>query len=71
MEMSMSKVAFGAVLVVLFMQNYAYAQTVHVVGDGSGWIVPQSASLYQNWASSNKFVVGDTLSMFIIYILVF
>ncbi|KAF3437712.1 hypothetical protein FNV43_RR20468 [Rhamnella rubrinervis] len=61
--MSMSKVAFGAVLVALIMQNYAYAQTVHVVGDSSGWIVPRtSASLYQDWASSNKFVVGDILT---------
>lgn len=59
--MSMSKVAviLGVVLAVF---NIAYAQTVYVVGDSSGWIVPQSASLYQNWASSNKFFVGDILS---------
>ncbi|KAF3450887.1 hypothetical protein FNV43_RR06976 [Rhamnella rubrinervis] len=63
MEISMSKFAFGAVLVVLIMQNYAYAQTVHVVGDSSNWTVPRtSASLYQDWASSKKFVVGDILT---------
>ncbi|XP_059458975.1 mavicyanin-like [Corylus avellana] len=40
----------------------AAAQTVHVVGDSSGWVVPQGgAATYQTWAANNNFVVGDIL----------
>ncbi|XP_031388529.1 mavicyanin-like [Punica granatum] len=38
------------------------AQTVHVVGDDLGWVIPQGgASAYDAWAASKKFVIGDTL----------
>ncbi|XP_059459176.1 mavicyanin-like [Corylus avellana] len=40
----------------------AAAQTVHVVGDSSGWVVPQGgAATYQTWADNNNFLVGDIL----------
>ncbi|KAH7546884.1 hypothetical protein FEM48_Zijuj01G0248200 [Ziziphus jujuba var. spinosa] len=60
MERSMSKVlvTFGFIMAV-FMQHGCYyvdAQTVHVVGDASGWTVPQ------NGAANKKFFVGDILT---------
>ncbi|GMN50018.1 hypothetical protein TIFTF001_019191, partial [Ficus carica] len=39
------------------------AQTVHVVGDSTGWTVPQGgAAVYSTWASTQNFVVGDNLT---------
>ncbi|KAJ4845524.1 hypothetical protein Tsubulata_013047 [Turnera subulata] len=52
-------VAFGLVVAVLL--QCAAAQTVHIVGDGIGWRVPQNAQAYANWANGKSFVVGDTL----------
>ena len=40
------------------------AETVHVVGDSTGWTIPQGgAQAYQTWAASKQFLVGDILSM--------
>ncbi|KAF7135814.1 hypothetical protein RHSIM_Rhsim08G0213300 [Rhododendron simsii] len=51
---------FGVVAAV--MLQCAAAQTAHVVGDSSGWIVPPNgAQAYVSWASNKTFVVGDTL----------
>ncbi|KHN15075.1 Blue copper protein [Glycine soja] len=38
------------------------AQTRHVVGDATGWIIPPGgAATYTTWASNKTFTVGDTL----------
>ncbi|KAF8393202.1 hypothetical protein HHK36_021443 [Tetracentron sinense] len=38
------------------------AQTTHVVGDSMGWVIPPGgAAAYTTWASTKKFMVGDTL----------
>ncbi|KAF8393197.1 hypothetical protein HHK36_021438 [Tetracentron sinense] len=38
------------------------AQTTHVVGDSTGWVIPPGgAAAYTTWASTKKFMVGDTL----------
>ncbi|XP_058226722.1 cucumber peeling cupredoxin-like [Rhododendron vialii] len=59
-NMRMVLALFGVVAAV--MLQCAAAQTVHVVGDASGWIVPQNgAEAYVSWASDKTFVVGDTL----------
>ncbi|KAF2310593.1 hypothetical protein GH714_015128 [Hevea brasiliensis] len=51
----------AAVLVAALIQSSA-AQTTHVVGNNSGWIIPTaSPTLYSNWAANQAFSVGDTL----------
>ncbi|XP_047314689.1 cucumber peeling cupredoxin-like [Impatiens glandulifera] len=39
----------------------AAAQTSHIVGDGFGWNVPTTTTLYPTWATGKTFTVGDTL----------
>ncbi|KAF7135910.1 hypothetical protein RHSIM_Rhsim08G0213500 [Rhododendron simsii] len=59
-NMRMVVALFGVVAAV--MLQCAAAQTAHVVGDTSGWIVPPNgAQAYVSWASDKNFVVGDTL----------
>ncbi|KAJ9190027.1 hypothetical protein P3X46_001264 [Hevea brasiliensis] len=54
-------VAFGFVVVVLL--QCAAAQTVHVVGDNSGWTILQGgAQAYTEWANGKNFVIGDILT---------
>lgn len=61
--MSKVLVTLGLTVAVLMQHYYAAAQTVHVVGDGSGWTVPPTGvAFYQTWAANKKFVVGDILS---------
>lgn len=48
-------------LVAAALLQSAAAQTTHVVGDASGWIVPPNADTYSNWAANKTFVVGDIL----------
>ncbi|XP_022145061.1 uncharacterized protein LOC111014575 [Momordica charantia] len=51
----------GFALFVFLLQNAA-AQTVHIVGDATGWAAPQNgADFYAKWAAGKKFVVGDSL----------
>ena len=58
----------GVIMVAVFVQSIN-AQTVHVVGDSTGWTVPQGgAAVYSTWASTQNFVVGDNLSMIISHI---
>lgn len=60
----MAKLVSMAVICVVMaaMLRFSLAQTAHVVGDNTGWTVPQGgASFYSNWASGKQFVVGDTL----------
>ena len=64
MEKFFSFVAALGVAAAVLLQCAA-AQTLHRVGDSSGWVVPQGeggAATYQTWAENEKFVVGDTLS---------
>ena len=35
--------------------------TTHVVGESSGWTIPNHSSDYSRWASSRTFYVGDVL----------
>ena len=49
-------------LAVVFLQH-ATAQTVHVVGDNTGWTVPQDGpAFYSGWAANKNFRVGDSLT---------
>ena len=61
----MSMLLVGIVAAV--MLQCAIAQTVHVVGDNIGWTIPSNgAEGYISWASSKTFVIGDTLSKFLL-----
>ncbi|CAN4088507.1 unnamed protein product [Withania somnifera] len=53
-------IVFGALAVTSMMQD-ATAQTVHVVGDNMGWIIPNGADTYTSWSAGKTFRVGDTL----------
>ncbi|XP_047265846.1 cucumber peeling cupredoxin-like [Capsicum annuum] len=54
-------IVFGVLAVASMMQD-ATAQTVHVVGDSMGWVIPNNgAAAYTNWATGQTFRVGDTL----------
>lgn len=58
-------IILGAFMAV-FLQSVAAQTTVHIVGDGAGWVIPQGgAAFYYNWAASKEFVVGDILSKYI------
>ncbi|XP_059291262.1 cucumber peeling cupredoxin-like [Lycium ferocissimum] len=61
MDKMLCMIVFGALLVASLVQDAA-AQTVHVVGDNLGWIIPSNgAAAYTNWAAGKTFRVGDTL----------
>jgi hypothetical protein len=63
MEKLMSIVVVLGVVAGVLLQCTA-AETVHVVGDSTGWTIPQGgAQAYQTWAASKQFLVGDILSM--------
>lgn len=49
-------------LVAAVLLQSAAAQTVHVVGGASGWIIPPGgATTYSTWAANQTFAVGDIL----------
>lgn len=61
MDKMLWMMVFGVLAVASMMQD-ATAQTVHVVGDDMGWIIPSNgAAAYTNWAAGKTFSVGDTL----------
>ncbi|MCD7464136.1 hypothetical protein HAX54_052181 [Datura stramonium] len=61
MDKMLCMMVFGALAVASMIQE-ATAQTVHVVGDNMGWIIPSNgAAAYTNWAAGKTFRVGDTL----------
>ncbi|KAG9455777.1 hypothetical protein H6P81_000285 [Aristolochia fimbriata] len=52
----------GAALFLAALFHLSAAATTHVVGDGTGWRIPNGgAQFYTSWASSRSFAVGDTL----------
>lgn len=58
-------IVFSALVIANMVQDTA-AQTVHVVGDSMGWIVPSNGAVaYTNWAAGKTFRVGDTLGIYI------
>lgn len=52
-----------AFLVLLLISPAAYAATTHTVGGSAGW-----TTSIGNWASTQTFVVGDSLRKFIFFI---
>lgn len=55
-------VAIAAVLAVTALLQTSAAQTVHVVGDSLGWLVPPGGPIaYETWVDLQTFVVGDVL----------
>nr|AAG01535.1 stellacyanin-like protein CASLP1 precursor [Capsicum annuum] len=61
MEKMLCMIVFGALAIASLAQD-ASAQTVHVVGDNTGWVIPSNgAAAYTNWADRKTFRVGDTL----------
>ncbi|KAK4267554.1 hypothetical protein QN277_024321 [Acacia crassicarpa] len=52
---------YSAAVAFLFL-HCAAAQTVHVVGDTTRWIVPSDPNFYATWASSKTFHLNDVLS---------
>ncbi|MCD9641361.1 hypothetical protein HAX54_027526 [Datura stramonium] len=61
MDKMLSMIFFGALAFGSLVQDTT-AQTVHVVGDNMGWIIPSNgAAAYTNWAAGRTFRVGDTL----------
>ncbi|KAG8494753.1 hypothetical protein CXB51_012565 [Gossypium anomalum] len=62
MERFIMCILFFVIINALALMQFTAAQTVHVVGDDLGWIVPQNgATAYSNWAASKRFSVGDIL----------
>ncbi|KAF8036579.1 hypothetical protein BT93_C2334 [Corymbia citriodora subsp. variegata] len=56
--------AIAAVLAVAALLQTSGAQTVHVVGDSLGWLVPPGGKIaYETWANMQTFVVGDVLDV--------
>ncbi|KAL5722224.1 hypothetical protein ACHQM5_005770 [Ranunculus cassubicifolius] len=53
---------FGFLLVAIALIHSVSAQTTHVVGGSAGWTVPSPATLYSDWASTQTFTVGDSLT---------
>ena len=54
--------AFVGIIIAVALMQFTAAQTVHVVGDDSGWTVPSNGvTTYSTWAASQRFMVGDTL----------
>ncbi|XP_038899076.1 cucumber peeling cupredoxin-like [Benincasa hispida] len=50
-------------LIAVVFVHHPTAQTVRVVGDSTGWTVPQGgAAFYSDWASKNYFTIGDYLT---------
>ncbi|XP_022151645.1 cucumber peeling cupredoxin-like [Momordica charantia] len=45
----------------VFVQHSA-AEKVHVVGDATGWKVPDAPTFYSDWAAKNTFAIGDSLT---------
>ncbi|XP_060172777.1 cucumber peeling cupredoxin-like isoform X2 [Lycium barbarum] len=61
MEKIIHMVIFGALFVAILLQ-VTTAQTVHVVGEDTAWIIPLNGpTAYESWASDRTFKVGDTL----------
>ncbi|PHT47564.1 hypothetical protein CQW23_11772 [Capsicum baccatum] len=61
MEKMLCMIVFGALAIASLAQD-ASAQTVHVVGDNMGWVIPSNgAAAYTNWTDRKTFRVGDTL----------
>ncbi|KAL3343254.1 hypothetical protein AABB24_027018 [Solanum stoloniferum] len=61
MDKMLYMIVFSALAIASMVQDTA-AQTVHVVGDSMGWIVPSNGAVaYTNWAAEKTFRVGDTL----------
>ncbi|CAK8563433.1 unnamed protein product [Lathyrus sativus] len=61
MAKNLNVLAF-VLLAIANLLHGSLAQTRHVVGDATGWTIPNNgASFYVNWASKNTFTVGDTL----------
>ncbi|KAF8393195.1 hypothetical protein HHK36_021436 [Tetracentron sinense] len=63
MALRMGMVGYVLLLVVgAALLHSTVAQTTHVVGDSMGWVIPPGgAAAYTTWASTKKFMVGDTL----------
>ncbi|KAF8393194.1 hypothetical protein HHK36_021435 [Tetracentron sinense] len=63
MAMRMGMAAYVLLVVVeAALLHSTAAQTTHVVGDSMGWVIPPGgAAAYTTWASTKKFMVGDTL----------
>ncbi|KAH7565037.1 hypothetical protein ACOSQ2_021201 [Xanthoceras sorbifolium] len=60
----MAKFVIMSMVFAVVLLKSAAAQTVHVVGDSMGWVVPNNggAGAFETWAASKKFVVGDILT---------
>lgn len=74
METPISETRFPVVLIailcVLPLLQCAYSSEF-VVGERGGWAVPKAndTEIYNDWASSKRFKVNDTLSKYIFCIL--
>lgn len=65
MDKMLYMIVFSALAITSMVHDTA-AQTVHVVGDTMGWIVPSNGAVaYENWADDKTFRVGDTLGIYI------
>ncbi|XP_023004735.1 uncharacterized protein LOC111497949 [Cucurbita maxima] len=56
-----AKVALVLGLALFLFLHHSAAQTVHVVGDSTGWRIPPTADFYAKWANGKNFTVGDSL----------
>ncbi|KAG6542936.1 hypothetical protein Mapa_015627 [Marchantia paleacea] len=58
--MAPSRVFMAALLVLAILISTASA-TTYKVGDLTGWVVPETATFFDDWAAKQSFVVGDKL----------
>ncbi|KAK4753920.1 hypothetical protein SAY87_002024 [Trapa incisa] len=64
MSWSMRKLATIAIMVAAALSAttlHSAEATTFVVGDGAGWTIPSTNSLYSNWSNSYTFKTGDIL----------
>lgn len=61
----LKKIALVTILVSFYMFSSCVSSTEFEVGGDDGWIVPQSntthGDVFNQWASHNRFKVGDTV----------
>lgn len=64
----LKKITLVTIIVSFYMFSSCVSSTEFEVGGDDGWLVPQSnkthGDVFNQWASHNRFKVGDTVRMY-------